>query len=1358
MISSPENGYADFQSDDSKLELVDIVISYEEAQFKITTSKHEKFLSVAQSICELKGWKLTKTRFILDGERLQNDLTFEENEVQNHSVISVMFEMVGGKGPTDLEILKMLEEAPSGDEESEEIECPEQAEEANLAEVECSHTVANYKLYEELKDELNEGTLILDRSNCQDQKLLLLLETEDLEPYETLRLRNVYSCWIQLKLWNKEPKEETEVKRSIIAKVKRRVITSESLNGEHAPKRNTLKRRHDFTNSFEDITPTKRRTLMESFGLNTPSPLLKYSHVTELEMKRISVSVHLWAERKMGGIKFLHNNRLDDGHFEDILSFTGSESKWKLMKNRTVAQLRSLWRNSFQGKHYYRGHIQTGYENESQQHAKSVPFCPFKHCESGFMSPMDIDLIVLTPTKVGLRNCEVKRPPSSRKLFKESNQEVNCNDEENILDNENNEKPTEQQQSEDCPVEEDNKSHTNIEEFKSGKEGTDPNFVCKVENCGRNFQTLFGLDRHQSVKHSIMELKKEQSQCQICYKTVLYLDKHMRTKHSNIKKPMECEVCLLEIGSNMQKHRKICNQCRYCDYTNIKKARLLNHIEKCPRKALISSQHSLHQEPLDLRSPFKLHANETAEQNTMISVSSVYEGLNKLTDDEDIAANDSNEENQVKHVQKIDSNSSKETLEKGRPKYPYDEHAIDEDYYSEIDVDDDEMFTIRRRENKDILELQLREIDGLENPEIEGDNMIVESFMNFMRNKRNKDVNAEGYSKKTEPTTVNMYAGVVRNDILKAFHKLIVPFDARWLIDCKSKKVCKFEGEERLHVKPEEPIYMTSRILQEALKRHEATGNSGNEKKKVIATFNQMMDFIELHFTLKLNAYGVDVLSRVQTYHRGVKSFIKGTSQWKKNNDEEREGFEKNKTIDDYECPNKDVDVLEKYKEYVKSEERISKITNLLSFAFPDAKSPPPSIMTEFGITVMEEIVACTGCRPKVVRHLKMGALVDAKPGFNPYKVGKDDQTLEEDIGGDTIYRRVNPNLPPAEKACNHQLRDKTATCQENCDDQCVPEGYNIWVSWDKTQSTKGPYFLHIPSPIKDLMDRYDLIRTNFFREKRPKFAVDEFWLENADTPFFLNSQCGVFPSLNLRKLSSVLGVDITAYSFRKIVATWALSHKSEEIRAAEEEALQHSLHVAKERYLQCKQLQPQNLVQTYSKEENLFPENLRKEIQKDKNEIKKTIDRKQDDRAKMRYANLNKEKTFSKKMKFKNRTLGPRTAILEIERQEFTQICESLTGCKMEALLSDLKPVQFRDFVVRVVCSSTGEGGERLRELWKNMYRGDLLHGIRDLRKKAKEQNWPLRKQNPGRKDRNSWISHNLRKSCQAAKKFEDP
>jgi hypothetical protein len=1349
MISSSE----DSQSDDSNHAIIDIVISSETGQFKITTRKHEKFVSVASCVCELTGWKLIMTRFILNGERLQNDLTFEENEVQNHSVIDVMFEMAGGKGPTDLEIQKMLEEASSGDDESDEMECPPQSREANS---DSSHTNLSYKLYEELKLELKEGTLVLDRSNCQDQKLLLLLETEDLEPYEILRLRNVYSCWEQHKLWKEDSKEEIEIEKSKMTKVKRKVKASANLNRENRPKRTTLKRTNDSTISSEDITPTKRRTLLDSFGLNTPSPLVKNSHVTEIEMKRISVSVHLWAERKMGGLKFLHNNRLENHHFEDILRFTGSESKWKLMKNRTVPQLRSLWRNSFGGKQYYRGHIETGYESEFHQHEQSVQFCPFKHCESGFISPMDLDLIVLTPTKVGLRASEEKRPLSSRKLFNEKKEEVSYDDTA-IRDGENNEMPTEQQQSDDSLGSKDTLSHTIVDESEYVTEENDPNFVCKVENCGKTFQTFFGLQRHKAVRHSDMELEKEESQCPICYKTVFYLDKHMRTKHSDIKKQMECEVCLTEISSNMQKHRKSCNQCRYCDYTNSKKARLLNHIKKCPKKDQISSLHSQDQEPLDLRSPFKVYANKTVEQDTMISVNSVSEGPKKVTDDEDFTDNDSTEEKHVKDDTKLHSNSTKETLEKGRVKYPFDEPVKDEDYYSEIDIDDDEMFTIRRRKHKDDLELQLRVIDDLQNPEIEGDNLIVEKFIEFMRNKRNKDVNVEGYSKQTEPTTIQMYAGVVRNDILRAFHKLVEPFDARWLTDCRTPKECKFEGEERLHVMPQEPIYMTSRVLQEALQRHEASGNSGNEKKKVIAAFNQMMEFIELHFTLKLNAYGVDVLSRVQTYHRGVKSFIKGTSQWKKNNDEERDGYEKNKIIDDYKCPNKDVDILEKYKEYVKSEERISKISKLLSFAYPDAKSPPPSFMTEFGITVMEEIVACTGCRPKVVRHLKMGALVDAKPGFNPYKIGKDEKTLEEDLDGDTIYRRVNPNLPPAEKACIHQLRDKTAICQENCDDQCIPEGYNIWVSWDKTQSTKGPYFLHIPTPIKDLMDRYDIIRTNFFKEKRPKFSADEFWLENADTPFFLNSQCGIFPSLNLRKLSNVLGIDITAYAFRKIVSTWALSHKSEEIRAAEEEALQHSLHVAKERYLQCKQIQPQNLIQTYSQEENLFPENFRNELKKDKTEIEKTIAKKKDDRTKMRYANLSKERILSKKIKFENRPLGPRTAVLESDRQEFTEICESLTGSKMKALLSDLKPIHFRDFVVRLVCSSTGERGGRLRELWLSMYRGDLLHGIRDLRRKAKEQNWPLRKQNPGRKDRNSWISHNLRKSCQAAKKFEE-
>ena len=90
-------------------ELINIIISSGIQTFRITTYRCEKFLSVATSVCEEADWDQKKTRFLLDGSRIQNDKTFSENDIENHAQIDVMFEMVGGKGPTEAEILKMLE-------------------------------------------------------------------------------------------------------------------------------------------------------------------------------------------------------------------------------------------------------------------------------------------------------------------------------------------------------------------------------------------------------------------------------------------------------------------------------------------------------------------------------------------------------------------------------------------------------------------------------------------------------------------------------------------------------------------------------------------------------------------------------------------------------------------------------------------------------------------------------------------------------------------------------------------------------------------------------------------------------------------------------------------------------------------------------------------------------------------------------------------------------------------------------------------------------------------------------------------------------------------------------------------------
>ena len=103
-------------------ELINIIISSGKQTFRITTHRSELFLSVATSVCEEADWDQNKTRFLLNGSRIQNGKTFSENDIENHALIEVMFEMVGGKGPSEAEILKMLEKDDTGSEdESDEL-------------------------------------------------------------------------------------------------------------------------------------------------------------------------------------------------------------------------------------------------------------------------------------------------------------------------------------------------------------------------------------------------------------------------------------------------------------------------------------------------------------------------------------------------------------------------------------------------------------------------------------------------------------------------------------------------------------------------------------------------------------------------------------------------------------------------------------------------------------------------------------------------------------------------------------------------------------------------------------------------------------------------------------------------------------------------------------------------------------------------------------------------------------------------------------------------------------------------------------------------------------------------------------
>ena len=208
------------------------------------------------------------------------------------------------------------------------------------------------------------------------------------------------------------------------------------------------------------------------------------------------------------------------------------------------------------------------------------------------------------------------------------------------------------------------------------------------------------------------------------------------------------------------------------------------------------------------------------------------------------------------------------------------------------------------------MELNLRAIDDIKDDDCKGDDEILRRFRSFMQTISNSGESTGEFSKLQEVSTVGKYTRAIERDVLRAFHELFHPFDSLWLLDCTTPKVCTFEGEERRFVNPEEPIYVTSRILRKALEKYES-GDMGQQKVAVLSATVQFMNFIELHFNNKLNLYGREPLEKVMTYHNSVKSYINGTKTWKTCNKEKRKTIQNNKVLKELHDPNYEAKILE---------------------------------------------------------------------------------------------------------------------------------------------------------------------------------------------------------------------------------------------------------------------------------------------------------------------------------------------------------------------------------------------------------------------------------------------------------------
>ena len=173
--------------------------------------------------------------------------------------------------------------------------------------------------------------------------------------------------------------------------------------------------------TIDDInrTPENKHKVFRDIH-RSPMSLTKKATFTDLQ--QVNAGIHLWCERRKGGVMYMMKNRLTDEDFMDVLEFVGPDSDFNMIGPYTASQLKGLWRNSRGLKDPYRGHHLTGFENENHLHVASELYCPFHFCSNG-LSPNIYTLPVIAASKKILPPKKLsfeKAIPSSPYLKKDS--------------------------------------------------------------------------------------------------------------------------------------------------------------------------------------------------------------------------------------------------------------------------------------------------------------------------------------------------------------------------------------------------------------------------------------------------------------------------------------------------------------------------------------------------------------------------------------------------------------------------------------------------------------------------------------------------------------------------------------------------------------------------------------------------------------------------------------------------------------------------------------------------------------------------------------------------------------------------
>ena len=251
---------------------------------------------------------------------------------------------------------------------------------------------------------------------------------------------------------------------------------------------------------------------------------------------------------------------------------------------------------------------------------------------------------------------------------------------------------------------------------------------------------------------------------------------------------------------------------------------------------------------------------------------------------------------------------------------------------------------------------------------------------------------------------------------------------------------------------------------------------------------------------------------------------------------------------------------------------------------------------------------------------------------------------------------------------------------------------------------------MHLPAYVKYLMDAYDILRERYFKANATDLGLENDYIEEDSTPFFLKSTGVPFESLKFTKISAEIGISVCSYDFRKMKSTWGTSHESPAIRDAEGRCLQHDKDIAMKRYKLNQQVEPMLFTQTYAKEGNFYPNKLMALMEKRRSPLEEAISQKKSERTKVRLDKLLQKKAARKEVYALTKVLDNKNKILGSDRKRFFDLVEEVTGNTMQSLKEAMKPKDLRNFIVRIVCSVDDHNGQEMRGLWTKIYKVLLI------------------------------------------------